>query len=90
MLASGDKAVAELAASLPVTRSAVSQHLAVMGSVGLVSEEHAGRQHRYRLHREPLEDVRLWPAALDHSGRSASVGYDHLDGASASTSVSAR
>lgn len=76
MLASGDKAVAELAASLPVTRPAVSQHLAVMvmGSVGLVSEEHAGRQHRYRLHREPLEDVRLWLAALDHSGRSASVG----------------
>ncbi len=81
VLASGDQHVAELAAPLPVSRSAVSQHLAVMRSVGLVTEERAGRQHRYRLRKEPLEEVQLWLAALDqfwarHLGRLAG----HLDG----------
>jgi DNA-binding transcriptional ArsR family regulator len=81
VLASGDRTVAELAAPLPVSRPAVSQHLAVMRSIGVVSEERAGRQHRYRLHQERLDEVRFWLATLDqfwsrHLGRLA----DHLDG----------
>jgi DNA-binding transcriptional ArsR family regulator len=64
-LASGDKAVRELAAPLPVTRPAVSQHLAVLRAVGLVSAERSGRQHRYRLHPERLDDVRNWLTTLD-------------------------
>ena len=59
-LASGDKAVQALAASLPVSRPAVSQHLAVLRSVGLVTDQRSGRERRYRLRREPLDDVRLW------------------------------
>jgi DNA-binding transcriptional ArsR family regulator len=64
-LASGDKAVQELAAPLAVSRPAVSQHLAVLRSVGLVEEERAGRERRYRLRPEPLGEVRDWLAALD-------------------------
>jgi DNA-binding transcriptional ArsR family regulator len=64
-LASGDKAVQALAASLPVSRPAVSQHLAVLRSVGLVTDQRSGRERRYRLRREPLDDVRLWLATLD-------------------------
>jgi DNA-binding transcriptional ArsR family regulator len=64
-LASGDKMVRELAAPLPVSRPAVSQHLAVLRSVGLVTEQRSGRQHRYRLRREPLDDVRHWLLELD-------------------------
>jgi DNA-binding transcriptional ArsR family regulator len=64
-LAGGDKAVRELAALLPVSRPAVSQHLAVLRTVGLVTEGRRGRENRYRLRREPLDDVRRWLAALD-------------------------
>jgi DNA-binding transcriptional ArsR family regulator len=64
-LATGDRAVRELAAPLPVTRPAVSQHLAVLRTVGLVTEEQFGREHRYRLRREPLDDVRQWLVMLD-------------------------
>jgi DNA-binding transcriptional ArsR family regulator len=81
ILASGDRFVAELAEPLPVSRPAVSQHLAVMRGVGLVSETRSGRQHRYRLHREPLVDVRLWLVTLDQfwAGRLGRLA-EHLDG----------
>jgi len=80
-LASGDKAVRELAAPLPVSRPAVSQHLAVLRSVGLVSERRTGRERRYRLRRERLDDLRAWLSALDDfwAGGPACLG-DHLDG----------
>jgi DNA-binding transcriptional ArsR family regulator len=64
-LASGDKAVQELAAPLSVTRSAVSQHLAVLRATGLVTEHRSGRERRYRLRREPLNDLRMWLVTLD-------------------------
>ncbi len=65
VLASGDKGVGELAAPLPVSRPAVSQHLAVLRSAGLVTLGRVGREHRYRLCREPLDDVRRWLGQLD-------------------------
>jgi DNA-binding transcriptional ArsR family regulator len=64
-LACGDKPVRELAGPLPVSRPAVSQHLAVLRAVGLVSEERSGRERRYRLHPDRLDEVRNWLAALD-------------------------
>jgi DNA-binding transcriptional ArsR family regulator len=81
ILASGDKFVAELAEPLPVSRPAVSQHLAVMRAVGLVSKARSGRQHRYRLRREALDEVRVWLVTLDQfwAGRLARLA-DHLDG----------
>ncbi len=76
-LASGDKPVNELAAAVPVSRPAVSQHLAVLRGVGLVSEQRHGRQRRYHLHPERLDEVRkwmhtlerFWDARLDRLGR---------------------
>jgi len=65
VLAGGDKGVRELAAPLPVSRPAVSQHLAVLRSVGLVTVGRVGRESRYRLRREPLDDVRRWLGQLD-------------------------
>jgi DNA-binding transcriptional ArsR family regulator len=64
-LAAGDKPVGELAAPLPVSRPAVSQHLAVLRSVGLVTQGRHGRENRYRLRREPLEDLQRWLVTLD-------------------------
>jgi DNA-binding transcriptional ArsR family regulator len=64
-LAGGDKAVNELAAAVPVSRPAVSQHLAVLRGVGLVSEQRQGRERRYHLHPERLDEVRKWMHTLD-------------------------
>ena len=48
-LADGPQAVGQLAAGLPVSRSAVSQHLKVLKEAGLVSERAAGTRRVYRL-----------------------------------------
>ena len=48
-LADGPQAVGQLAAGLPVSRSAVSQHLKVLKDAGLVSERAAGTRRVYRL-----------------------------------------
>jgi DNA-binding transcriptional ArsR family regulator len=48
-LADGPQAVGQLAAGLPVSRSAVSQHLKILKDAGLVSERAAGTRRLYRL-----------------------------------------
>jgi DNA-binding transcriptional ArsR family regulator len=44
-----------LADSLPITRQAVSKHLAVLTRVGLLEGEKSGREMRYRLNVEHLD-----------------------------------
>ena len=48
-LADQPMAVGDIAARLPVSRPAVSQHLKVLKESGLVSEDAIGRRHVYRL-----------------------------------------
>jgi DNA-binding transcriptional ArsR family regulator len=48
-LAAGPRAVGELAAELPVSRPAVSQHLRVLKDVGLVRDERDGTRRVYRV-----------------------------------------
>jgi len=50
----------ELAAELPVTRQAVSKHLAALAEAGLVEPARAGRETRYRLTPGPLADAQGW------------------------------
>jgi DNA-binding transcriptional ArsR family regulator len=50
----------ELAAELPVTRQAVSKHLTALGAAGLVEGERLGRETRYRLVPEALDDALAW------------------------------
>jgi DNA-binding transcriptional ArsR family regulator len=64
-LAGGDKPVNELAAAVTISRPAVSQHLAVLKNVGLVSEQRHGRERRYHLHPEGLDEVKKWMHTLD-------------------------
>ena len=63
------QAVGELAAGLPVTRSAVSQHLKVLKDAGLVDEEPVGTRRIYRLNPAGVEALRdqldtFWDRAL--------------------------
>ena len=48
-LAEGELAVGELAALLPVSQPAVSQHLKVLKDLGLVSDRAEGTKRIYRL-----------------------------------------
>jgi DNA-binding transcriptional ArsR family regulator len=49
LLASGERTVTELTSQFSVTRSAISQHLAVLAEVGLVTARKQGRERYYRL-----------------------------------------
>jgi DNA-binding transcriptional ArsR family regulator len=69
-LKNGPLAVGELAAELPVSRPAVSQHLKVLKAAGLVSERRSGTRRVYRIEpqgvwalRESID--RLWEDALE-------------------------
>ena len=57
-LRSGPRAVGELAAELPVSRPAVSQHLRVLKEAGLVTERRNGTRHLYRVDIDGLAEVR--------------------------------
>lgn len=52
--------VGELAAGLPVSRPAVSQHLAILKSVGLVTDEPDGARRIYRIDPKGLGPLRAW------------------------------
>ncbi len=69
-LRGGPRPVGELAADLPVSRPAVSQHLRVLHDAGLVTTRREGTRNVYSVNREGLEELRayldrLWQDALD-------------------------
>ncbi len=57
-LAEGPQAVGKLAAGLPVSRSAVSQHLKILKDAGLVEDVAAGTRRIYRLNPVALAALR--------------------------------
>jgi DNA-binding transcriptional ArsR family regulator len=59
-LRAGPSSVSELAAALPVSRPAVSQHLTVLRRSGLVSYEEFGTRNVYRLDLAGLIELRAW------------------------------
>jgi DNA-binding transcriptional ArsR family regulator len=66
----GPRAAGELAEGLPVSRSAVSQHLGVLLEVGLVTQRRDGTRRLYRVDPDGLGALRayfddLWGAALE-------------------------
>ena len=58
LLRGGERTVAELTDALPVTQSAVSQHLRVLREAGLVTDRPQGRRRYYRVERDGLSTVR--------------------------------
>jgi len=69
-LKQGPRSVGELAAGLPVSRPAVSQHLRVLKDAGLVLDRKDGARRVYRVDPSGLADIRayfdsFWDEALD-------------------------
>jgi len=72
----GGKAVGEIAAELPVSRPAVSQHLKVLKGAGLVREDRLGTRRIYNIEPKGLVELRryldrLWGDALASFERKA-------------------
>jgi DNA-binding transcriptional ArsR family regulator len=75
LLAAGPMSVGDLAAQLPVTRPAVSQHLKVLKDAGLVSEEAIGTRRIYRLDAAGVAALR---AQLDDFWGQALAGFRNV------------
>ena len=71
-LAAAPSAVGELAAELPVSRPAVSQHLKVLKDAGLVIDRRNGTRRIYQLDPEGLAELR---AQLDKFWNQALASY---------------
>jgi DNA-binding transcriptional ArsR family regulator len=59
-LRAGPRAVNAIAAGMPVSRPAVSQHLKVLKDAGLVDERSEGVRRIYSVRREGLAELRDW------------------------------
>src|SRR4051794_40642479 len=59
-VATAPQTVGALAAQLPVSRPAVSQHLKVLKDAGLVSDEARGASRVYRIDPNGLGPMRRW------------------------------
>ncbi len=53
-----------LAGELPISRQAVTKHLAALRRAGLVEPRREGRETRYSLTPEPLGEAMAWMAAV--------------------------
>jgi DNA-binding transcriptional ArsR family regulator len=59
-LADGEKNATQLREGLAISQPAVSQHLAVLRSAGLVAEQRSGRHVNYRVDPEGLAQMVRW------------------------------
>lgn len=59
-LRGGPLAVGDIAAGLPVSRPAVSQHLKVLKQAGLVRDQAQGTRRLYRVDENGLGQLRAW------------------------------
>ena len=84
LLSTGDQPVHTIADSFTVSRPAISQHLRVLREAGLVVEQRAGRERRYRLRAAALQGVARWIARYEHfwNDKMARLGdaLDEMDG----------
>jgi DNA-binding transcriptional ArsR family regulator len=75
LVAARPRAVGELAALLPVTRPAVSQHLKSLKSAGLVLDRAEGTRRIYRADPDGLAELR---AQLDRFWNQALATFKHV------------
>jgi DNA-binding transcriptional ArsR family regulator len=74
LVSDDELAAGQIAAAFDVTRTAVSQHLTVLRSAGLLTERRDGTRRLYRARPEGLAGLRaflddMWASSLDTAGR---------------------
>ncbi len=68
-MVSGETAVGQLVKASGLSYSAVSQHLAVLRTAGLVESRRKGRHQLYRLEPGPLAEVHAWAGRYERFWR---------------------
>ena len=71
-VAARPQSVGDLAAGLPVSRPAVSQHLKVLKAAGLVADVAVGTRRVYRMDRGGIAELRAY---LDHFWNQALAAF---------------
>jgi len=56
----GPSTATELSSSMPISRQAITKHLAALGAAGLVERHPSGREVRYSFDPGPLGDLVRW------------------------------
>ncbi|MGH8278304.1 MAG: ArsR/SmtB family transcription factor [Gammaproteobacteria bacterium] len=79
-LEGGPLAVVEIAEDLPVTRSAVSQHLKVLKEAGLVTDQRAANRRIYQINPKGVAELRdyfdqFWQESLQAFKQSAEKSW---------------
>jgi predicted transcriptional regulator len=60
LLAHSDLPISEITSYFPISRTAIAKHLHILSEANLVSGHKVGREKIYRLHPEPLTEVKQW------------------------------
>jgi DNA-binding transcriptional ArsR family regulator len=84
LVAGHEMASGEIAAHFDVSRPAISQHLQVLKSAGLLSERRQGTRRLYQARPEGLAELRafletFWDEGLDRLARAAEAEQRRLD-----------
>lgn len=74
-LADEPQSVGSLAARLPVSRPAVSQHLKALKEAGLVEDQAQGTSRIYRIDPQGLGPIRRW---LDQQWERSLANFKHI------------
>ena len=61
----GPASMTELAAEFPITRQAISKHMAVLEHAGLLESEWRGRERRLTFTPAPLDEAARWIARIE-------------------------
>jgi DNA-binding transcriptional ArsR family regulator len=60
ILSENEMSITSISGYFPISRTAVTKHLHVLEDAGLVSEKRIGRETRYLLQPEPLQELKRW------------------------------
>lgn len=60
LLAEKELPISEITSHFPMSRTAIAKHLHILSEAELVSGRKIGREKRFRLQSEPLEEVKQW------------------------------
>ena len=75
-LAGGDRCVTDLARPYRMSLPAVSKHLRVLESAGLVRRKRDGRVHRLKLEARPMQQAQAW---IEEYRKFWKTSFDRLD-----------
>jgi DNA-binding transcriptional ArsR family regulator len=62
LLAEKELPISKITSHFPMSRTAVVKHLHILSEAELVKSRKVGREKRYQLHPEPLNEVKQWLA----------------------------